>query len=287
MKSNLAIGTCKIGGTFAESCANIKASGFDTVMLHEKDGDFTTNIKTARKYGLRVFCVHLEFKKMNDLWETGPANKALIKKITDNIKVCGKHEVDVVVMHPTYRAERNEITVAGPNNVGLDSMHEILKTAEKCGVRVALENTAQIQNHLYYLLDNIDSPYLGFCYDCGHHNLYTPKVDYASVYGDRFFCVHIHDNYIDWKRRGDSSVDLHLLPGDGKIDFEKVINDISRTAYDGPVLLEVHRKESTSYATQTKHIYQRLYGNMTNAEYLAEAHKRGEELIKLLNKSRK
>ena len=281
MKTKLAIAVCEFGDTFAESITNIKAAGFDTVMLYEKHGDLEGNIRTTLDAGLQIFCVHLEQKKMNDLWAAGAENKELVKTIKYNIKTCGKYGIGVVVMHSTHRAERNEITVAGPNEFALSCMRDILKTAEKYKVRIALENVAQIQNHLYYLLDNIDSPWLGFCYDCGHHYLYTPKVDFATVYGNRLFAVHIHDNFMNWSRRGDSSVDIHILPGDGNIDFEKVISDIERTSYDGPVLLELHNKASKSYAEQIS-IYQKLYDTITDAEFLAEAHKRGEELIKLL-----
>ena len=93
--------------------------------------------------------------------------------------------------------------------------------AEKYGVKLALENSVYAE-HLRYLLDNIKSPYLGFCYDSGHENAFAPQENFLSSYGDRLFAMHLHDNCGNGK-------DEHKLPFEGTIDWTKTVKALNQT----------------------------------------------------------
>jgi len=156
---------------------------------------------------------------------------------------------------------------------GIKNMQTILDAARLCGVRIALENTDQNFEHFTYLMDNI--PDLGFCYDCGHHYLYTPNEDLVGRYGNRMIAVHIHDNLRNWGGvREGFSRDIHVLPLSGTIDFAKVVADITRAKYKGVWVIECY--QSAIWANI------KLYSKATLAEFLREAMARFEKLKRMV-----
>jgi sugar phosphate isomerase/epimerase len=48
--------------------------------------------------------------------------------------------------------------------------------------------------HLDAVMDHIQDPFHGFCWDIGHNACYSPHIDMAKKYGQRLKCLHIHDN---------------------------------------------------------------------------------------------
>jgi len=112
-------------------------------------------------------------------------------------------------------------------------------------VQVAFENT----NNEEYLVNTLrhfeGCGSVGFCYDSGHEAFCTPGVRFLPQLGDRLIYTHFCDNYLDG--------DHHLLPWDGKIDFDRIIGELRDTGYAGTLCLEV------SYVPYTK--------ELTPAEY--------------------
>ena len=88
---------------------------------------------------------------------------------------------------------------------------------------LALENSVYAQ-YVHFLLRNIKSSCLGFCYDSGHENAFTPNEDYLSEYGDILVALHLHDN--------DGKNDLHMLPlqPNGTIDWNDKVSKLRKTA---------------------------------------------------------
>jgi len=249
----------------------IKAAGFENVMLSGKSGDLEKNAMFARKLGLYITSAHIFNTKseiLNSLWAIGEENKWAIEAAVNEIKICGKCNIPIAVMHVT---DGSSVAKAlGPNKQGVASVEKILETAEACNVRLAIENTDGLnEKHIFYLLDNIKSDFLGLCYDCGHNQLYNPETDYLKKYWDRCISVHIHDNFKDWKLGMDWTRDLHLLPFDGKIDFEKVLGSVAAAKYKGVFIFELHKDTIGDFQP---------YKDMTAFEYLRQAKIRGEKL---------
>ena len=73
-----------------------------------------------------------------------------------------------------------------------------------------------------------------------------------------FFAVHLHDN--------DKTDDLHLLPFDGTIDWDNVIQKLKDCNYNGPITLEL--------------CYRRDYLNLTLDEFYTKGYEIGEILCK-------
>jgi sugar phosphate isomerase/epimerase len=142
---------------------------------------------------------------------------------------------------------------------------------------VALENL-NFQNHanFEYLMDNI--PELGFCYDCGHHHLYTPNADLMKKYGARCIAVHIHDNFLDYAPGHDWTRDLHVLPFDGKMDMERVARELAHSSYNDVVMIEAYHISVGE---------PQLYKDMTLEQFLNLLKKRGEQFAALVKKYKK
>jgi len=273
---------CRCGDTLEETLALIKAAGFSVIQLDTKQ-DLEEGIKLAQKIGLKVHYVHLPYGKplwrnTNDLWAKGAANEERIAGIIEQIKLCDKYNIPITVLHQTYKARKysNEIHC---EKQGIKSLQKILDATKNCNVKIALENLNPGDNkYMEILLDSIDDPRLGFCYDSGHNYLYTPDVDFMKKYGDRVIAIHLQDNLMDATDIEESNRDLHLLPFDGKIDFNKVMRNVARSSYNGPVILESkYRREKE----------ETLYGSVPPNEFMKEAYKRGQRLAKMLEVLRK
>jgi len=261
---------CEGDSSVINTLDNIKMTGIKNIMITQRSPEFENQIIHALKLGLKIPYVHLEFIDANYLWSKGEINKKYINAILDGIKICHRHGIKIAIMHPT--AGNAVTSIIEPNEHGLESMKTILKAAEQCGVKIAVENTDLNTSHLTYLLDNIHSPYLGFCYDCGHHYLYTPKMNWIKKYADRCLAVHLHDNVCDWTIGKDWTRDLHAIPFSGKINFEKVVKDIVASSYKGVFMLEVYR---VSYGDP------KFHANLTPTEFLKEAQKYGKKLVQM------
>ncbi len=109
------------------------------------------------------------------------------------------------------------------------------------GVNVALENLRNLAN-LAYVLEQVDSFRIGFCYDCGHHNRYYPDKDLLSMYGSRLMALHLHDD--------GGKYDQHRLPFDGTIDWSTAMKKIAETGYSGATAIEAMNWDYTDLSAK-------------------------------------
>ena len=74
MKKSLKLGcssNCECGATIEEALENIKAAGFDSVMLAAKSGTFENIILKAKEIGLEIPFIHLSGSLASDIWAKG------------------------------------------------------------------------------------------------------------------------------------------------------------------------------------------------------------------------
>jgi len=284
MKTDIGFHTnSRVGDTPEETLSRIKAAGFTTIQLGTEQ-DLETGLRLAREVGLKVHYVHLPYRQLNkrntnDFWVTGAANKELIRNTINLIRICDQYSVPVAILHQAHESGKypNEIHC---DKQGIKSLRKILDATKKCNTKIAIENLNVSDNkYMEILLDAIDDPRLGWCYDSGHHYLYIPEVDLIGKYGNRVFAIHLQDNLMDATDLNSTDRDIHLLPFDGKIDFKKVMRDIARSSYNGPLLLE------SKYERKKDGIF--YYKGMSQTEFLKEAYKRGQKLAKMLEEYKK
>lgn len=277
MKHEIGVNTnCNCGEDFKDTLENIKAAGFRNIMFSAKSGDTVQYLGIAKKMGIEVPFVHLAYRppygpSVNNIWIADKCDAA-VRYYIDQMRICDEYGVRVAVMHTA-----NAIQGFGPDinaKTGIESVRQILKATKGLNIKLAFENQSPpFDEYLRLIFENIKDVRLGFCYDSGHHHLYSPEFDWLDKYGGRCFAVHLQDNLMDAKRDMDWDRDIHLLPGDGKINFEEVMRKLRTSNYQEIVMLELNRKPDDDNS----------YINITPIDFLKEAYKRGQKLAKLLD----
>lgn len=216
----------------------IKASGFNTVCLNFEKELISTETRPqnqvylADKCGLPVEAAHLTGSYSNALWDNTDENA--VDLISDEIKLLGNLQISVGVLHVTWGLK----APCTPSQKALENFLKIAEAAEKYNVKIAFENSVSAQ-HLQFVLDNIKSDNIGFCYDSGHENAFTPNTNYLHLYSDRLFAMHLHDN--------DGKTDLHLLPfaDNGTVNWQEKVALLKRSElWNNSIILEAENQNS-------------------------------------------
>ncbi len=127
------------------------------------------------------------------------------------------------------------------DRLDVPEIRRLAEYAAERGVRLALENL----DDTIWLLDRVleeigDDPgesNLGICIDTGHAHMShdagrEPVTNYLERYAGQLEHVHLHDNH--------GASDEHLLPGEGTIDWPRVLRTLEGIGFEGTAVLEVH-----------------------------------------------
>jgi len=220
--------------THAEGFRLIRQAGFEGVLLWwdyaEGGEDYRLQPELARREGLYVENMHSNFENANDIWDDTQAGQALYEYYLRCVSDCAAFEIPAMVVHCLRRG----VAMPPDTTLGFERFKRIVDRAERLGVNVAMENqrTPEQMALAARLLEEIDSPRFGFCFDSGHHNAREkPDIDMPARFGHRLMALHLHDN--------DGTDDQHLLPFDGTTDWPAQMRKIAATGYKGPTTLEV------------------------------------------------
>ena len=127
-------------------------------------------------------------------------------------------------------------------------VRRLLPLAERTGTGIALENLPDSGAHsrkarrwygavpeeLLELVEALDHPLVGVCWDTGHAHLQALDQGRAlRTIGAHLRALHVQDN--------DGHSDQHLLPFHGTIDWADVMAALAAVSYAGAFTYEVHR----------------------------------------------
>jgi len=204
----------------------IKEAGFDGVLLWWSEyldrGDYRNGPKIAREADLFIENIHTPFQVQDNIWLDNLDGESAIDCYLQCVADCAEFDIPAMVVHLPDEDKPC-------NALGLDRIKRIAEKAEQYGINVALENLQNLTN-LAYVMEQVDSSRVGFCYDCCHHYSYYPGKDLLSIYGSRMMAVHLHDN---------DGGHIHRLPFDGTLDWPVIMKKISETGYSGATAIEV------------------------------------------------
>ncbi|MHB1454963.1 MAG: GrpB family protein [Saccharofermentanales bacterium] len=211
----------------------IKEAGFAGVMLlwaDYFDKDYKLFPEYARNAGLYVDNAHAPYLNANLLWEDTISGQEAFQEIIRCLEDCAKHGVPTLVMHPENKNGTETVSLPHDFAVGIERMKRIIDAAERLDVNVAVENMSRPE-YLEQIFTAIQSRRLGFCFDSGHCNVFTPDVDLLALYGDKLMALHLHDN--------NGTEDWHALPFSGNIDWSGIAAKLHKLKYDGAIALEI------------------------------------------------
>ena len=167
----------------------------------------------------------------NDMWRNSERSEEIFNRVMFTIEKCGEYEIPTAVLHVTAGT-----VTPRPNERGYERFVKIFERATELGVEIACENIRPYGN-LAFILENF--PQAGFCWDVGHEACSGMGVQFMPMFGNRLKALHIHDNMLDG--------DHHMIPRDGKIDFDRVARQIAESPYEGSIMLELSTKQSDFY----------------------------------------
>ncbi len=204
--------------------------------------------KTARAYHLNLVAAHAPWGQPFDLSCPDRGRRDML--IADHKRAmayCADSGCRTYTMHPgAFESVFYQTANARIRPLAVDTLEQLLPTAEKLGLTIAVENSYERSNtpdEVVYYMEHFHSPALGCCLDVGHANLMRPfpgkkrekyftEMDWA--WGDKIeeqtgtceklapyvVTCHLHDN--------DGYSDAHALPGTGTIEWDALLTKIRR-----------------------------------------------------------
>lgn len=206
----------------------IKSVGFDGVFfIFECDRNFYEANEYAQKVGLKIDSMHLPFANTNDIWRAGEDGDYFADRLIAGIHYAGSMGIRNVVAHIS-----NSPTPPAYNDEGFRRFEKVIKVAGQRNVRFCMENTRRNDYLDAFFAKFGDVPEVGFCLDFGHTNAFTHDTTDPRWVGylNKLACVHMHDN--------DGTMDQHLLPFDGNLNWQYMMPTVFREHKDIPLTLE-------------------------------------------------
>ena len=266
-KTKLCLGVnTQFGLPVAEQIKLFKKTGFEAFFTdwYENMADYK---KLADELGMIYQSVHAPFMNAAKMWkEAEEGAKAAVYELLTCVRDCAEIGVPILIVHPCIGFDNSGESIER----GIERFGAIVQEAQKLNVNIAFEN---VEGELYLekLMDSFKNySNVGFCWDSGHEQCYNRGKDMLALYGDRVIALHLNDNL--GVRSYDGKItptdDLHLLPGDGIINWNSAMSRLNRCGYDGILTFVLNTESKPGRHENDK------YGQIPIEQYIAECYAR-------------
>lgn len=227
----------------------LRSCGFDGVDLNFsgdffRDEQLETIVGNLNEAGLVCAQVHLPTYGL--FADSGEDDPDLEKKIEFALSVMPRLGAKWGAIHARSAVESGFDTERAMQD-NIRWLKRLLSIAQRYGVGIAVENlptfpdrpdapffSSRIEDQCQ-LIDAINHPLLGACWDFGHAHLNIQHKDKTQqellmTLGKRLKIVHAHSNY--------ATRDSHLPPAIGSVDWEDALTGLKKIDYDGFFSLE-------------------------------------------------
>lgn len=187
----------------------------------------------STKYGIELWSFHLPFSPFSKLDISDKAiSQSAVACLSEFIKKGSDIGIDKFVIHPSVepiadseRYDRMECSKA--------SLAQLAEIAKNNGAVIAVEDLPRTclgrnSDEITELLSAHDS--LRACFDTNHLLTQDP-VDFIHKLGNKIVTLHVSDY--------DFVNERHWLPGEGKVNWQAVLQALKETGYNGVWLYEV------------------------------------------------
>ena len=232
----------------------------------------------ADELGLIWQSIHAPFGTIDKMWKEGNEAEETLESLKACVHSCYNNRVPIMVCHAIIGFDKHT-----PNEIGIRNFEKLVQEAEKCGVKIALENTEGLE-YLDALMEHFKgNDTVGFCWDTGHELCYNSGADMMARYGNRLIATHLNDNLGISDEHGviAPTDDLHLLPFDGIADWKNIVCRLSKYHYNDILTFEL---KPISKRGPFEHD---IYKGMPIQIYIAEAYKRACRVATLMEKTSK
>ncbi len=245
--------------TLEESISEVIDAGFDTIDVG-LSGVFTATflsqmidevIPVVKKTGVKVNGIHFPFNSpwMDFATPYDSDRQEIVKFIIKMFHKLAPLSPDVFVFHPGGQGctAKNKEKVF--ENL-CKSANELSLATDKtvCFENMVRSNVVETVDQALALLEN--APHLSWVLDV-NHLLHDKPEDAILRIGNRIKHLHISDyDFID---------ERHLLPGDGLIDWMKVIGNLEKIGYNGVFNYEVSLSKGGYTIKDAKDNFDKLF----------------------------
>lgn len=225
----------------------IRESGFSMIEVcfspSHLDYHDTIAVKRAanrvEKLGMETYSFHAPFAHGLDISSPDAAQRErALREILCAVEAAAVLQVHYFVIHPgpevSLDLPREERLLRMEHAV--DQLNRVAARCHELGIKCVLENKLPHllfgkTSDILWILDALDSPEVGVCLDTGHAALSGDLRNLLHKLAGHLRMIHAHDN----NGHGDD----HLPPGDGRIDWETLLRDLSAGNFRGALILEI------------------------------------------------
>ena len=202
-----------------------------------KKEEFAGTCKLLKKAGLSI-TFHAPYLDMSPGSPDLKIRAIVLERMNQVMDMAEIAVPSAIVVHGGYDKWRFDGAMDLWLKNSLETWPTIVRRAGKIGTRLAMENVFDdTPEPITKLLNAMDSPHFGHCFDVGHFKLFS-KVSMEEWFrqlGKRMIEVHIHDN--------NGGRDEHLPPGEGNIDFIKFFDLLRNCSQEVIYTIEPHKEE--------------------------------------------
>lgn len=224
---------------FEKQVALMLENGFETTFVTAEHTELDAMMRAIRQAGIVCESAHAPMDKINDMWYAGEAGEQMLARLCRCEDLCAEYDIPVLVVHLSSGVPAPRISEAG-----YERFKHLVDHADARGVKIAFENQRVLAN-IAFAFEQF--PTAGFCWDVGHEDVFAGGRRYMPLFGDRLCQLHVHDHFFGW--------DVHIIPYDGKVDYERVSASIAAVDYDRSLMLELNVAASDVYAGWTAEQY--------------------------------
>ena len=213
--------------------AGIEAMEISVPYDKYKDLNYADILKFSKKYGIDLWSFHLPFGPFDENDISNPeVSKQSILYLEELIKKASEIGIDKFIVHPSGEPIEQEDR-ASRMECSKESLFKLAEIAKKCGGYMAVEDLPRTclgrdSSEINELI-SVHSD-LRVCFDTNH--LLGERIeDFINNVGDKIITTHVSDY--------DFVNERHWLPGEGKVNWQSLIEALNRINYKGTWLYEV------------------------------------------------
>ncbi len=233
MAKNYTLGIAPVGGglSVSDNLRMIADIGWDGFFVDWYAPMTEEWANVAAKEGLFFQSIHSPFSgdyKVSRMWREGEEGVRVTNGLIACVEDCARFDIPIMVIHPFIG-----FTEHTPTQIGLDNYRRVVEAAVKHGVTLGFENVEGEEYLAAIMKEFWNVPQCAFCFDTGHEQCYNEGKDMLALYGDKLCHTHFNDNLGVYDPNLTWENDLHLMMGDGIVDFAGVMSRIEKTPFEG------------------------------------------------------
>lgn len=185
--------------------------------LNNDNDTIASAAAVLKEKGISIRSIHAPFGSNCNLSNPDDEERSKAVQTTrDLLYKAASADVEMIIIHPGVGGVSDPAEQDRLNLLAYDSVSQMIDAAEEAGVAMALENMLPNHagceiRHILEVVDGIDSPALGICFDSGHAHVCGNMVECMEAFGGRMISIHMQDN--------DGTRDMHLQPPYGTTDW--------------------------------------------------------------------